>query len=121
MAQLQGRQLYDVVAVVTRYFGGTKLGVGGLARAYGGATAKTLDRAQLITVIPRRPAWIEHSYEDTVPVQIALRALKLSPVDSQYAERVRLELAIPFGDWARAQRVLKDCSGGRLRFSEVPL
>jgi uncharacterized YigZ family protein len=45
---LRRRELTDVVAVVTRYFGGIKLGAGGLVRAYSSAVSETLDRASLV-------------------------------------------------------------------------
>lgn len=45
---LRRRGMTDVVAVVTRYFGGIKLGAGGLVRAYGGAVSEALDHAQLV-------------------------------------------------------------------------
>lgn len=45
---LRRRELTDVVAVVTRYFGGIKLGAGGLVRAYSSAVSETLDRATLV-------------------------------------------------------------------------
>ncbi|MFC7789033.1 YigZ family protein [Microbacterium sp. MAHUQ-60] len=45
---LRRRDLTDVVAVVTRYFGGTKLGAGGLVRAYSSAVSEALDRASLV-------------------------------------------------------------------------
>ncbi len=45
---LRQRQLTDVVVVVTRYFGGTKLGAGGLVRAYSSAVSEALDRAALV-------------------------------------------------------------------------
>lgn len=47
------RGLDRVAAVVTRYFGGVKLGAGGLARAYGGTLAKALDEAGVREVLPR--------------------------------------------------------------------
>lgn len=48
---LRRRELTDVVAVVTRYFGGIKLGAGGLVRAYGSAVSEALDAA---TIVRRR-------------------------------------------------------------------
>jgi uncharacterized YigZ family protein len=48
LAQLAGRDLVDTAAIVTRYFGGTKLGVGGLVRAYGGAVGEALDTLRLL-------------------------------------------------------------------------
>jgi uncharacterized YigZ family protein len=50
---LQKRNLNHVLAVVTRYFGGTKLGSGGLVRAYSGALAKALDEAGVIEIKDR--------------------------------------------------------------------
>ncbi|MBT3222948.1 MAG: YigZ family protein, partial [Proteobacteria bacterium] len=50
LAQIQGHKLTNIVVVVTRYFGGTKLGVGGLIRAYGGAAGMVLDRACVVEV-----------------------------------------------------------------------
>lgn len=47
---LQKRALDFVLAVVTRYYGGTKLGAGGLVRAYSGSLAKALDEAGVIEV-----------------------------------------------------------------------
>lgn len=45
---LRRRAMTDLVAVVTRYFGGTKLGAGGLVRAYGSAVSEALDRARIV-------------------------------------------------------------------------
>ncbi|MCA9739293.1 MAG: YigZ family protein, partial [Gemmatimonadetes bacterium] len=45
LQHLEGLDVTDAVLVVTRYFGGTKLGVGGLIRAYGGAAAAALEAA----------------------------------------------------------------------------
>ena len=52
LAVLRGAELTDVVAVVTRYFGGTLLGAGGLVRAYGGAVTAAVEHA---TRLARRP------------------------------------------------------------------
>lgn len=49
---LKGSGLQNVMAVVTRYFGGTKLGIGGLVRAYGDATALALEKIKVVTLYP---------------------------------------------------------------------
>lgn len=49
---IERRGLENVMVVVTRYFGGIKLGVGGLVRAYSGTTAKCLDKAGIIELFP---------------------------------------------------------------------
>ena len=115
LAQLQGRQVFNLIAIVTRYFGGTKLGVGGLVRAYGGAVAITLDRAELVTITPRRPLWIEHDYGDTAAINNALSSLRLAPARRVHTEHVTLELKVPDADWKRVCAALAEGTSGRVR------
>lgn len=65
LQEIKGRNLTDCLVVVTRYYGGTKLGVGGLIRAYGEAAAAALDAAEVRTVVLRVPVIIRHSFPDT--------------------------------------------------------
>ena len=60
---IERRQLENVMVVVTRYFGGIKLGVGGLVRAYSGTTAKCLDRAGMIELFPMSEYTIKTGFE----------------------------------------------------------
>jgi putative IMPACT (imprinted ancient) family translation regulator len=62
---LRHRGVTDLVAVVTRYFGGVKLGAGGLVRAYSGAVAAALDDAAASGVLLRRE--LLHEVEVPVP------------------------------------------------------
>ncbi|WEV60956.1 YigZ family protein [Streptococcaceae bacterium ESL0729] len=59
---LKKRGIVNVVAVVTRYFGGTKLGAGGLIRAYGGAVAHALDGVDLVKKIEQQEVAIVLDY-----------------------------------------------------------
>lgn len=116
LAALQGRDIDDVLAVVTRYFGGTKLGVGGLMRAYGGATARALDRASFRLVTPQRPLWIEHAYDDTAAVEAALREAGLAVQESRYSDRVKARIDVPDADWETLRARLTEATRGRVRF-----
>ena len=53
MQVLEGSELQDVAAISVRYWGGTKLGTGGLARAYSASTARALEDAGRFEVVPR--------------------------------------------------------------------
>lgn len=53
LAGIESEELADVMVVVTRYFGGVKLGAGGLVRAYGGVTRNCLRAAETVTMVPR--------------------------------------------------------------------
>lgn len=65
LAQLEGRDLDGVMVVVTRHYGGIKLGAGGLVRAYGGTAAKCLDRGRTEVIIPRVTCELSLDFADT--------------------------------------------------------
>lgn len=93
---LRGRDLTDVVAVVTRWFGGTLLGTGGLIRAYGDAVASALDAARVVTMGRRTTVVVEVGHADGPRVEHALRALpEASVTGTDYvADGVRLHVAV---------------------------
>lgn len=117
LLQLEGHGVTDVVAAVVRYFGGVKLGVGGLMRAYGGAAGQCLDRAPLREVVVTERLVVEHPYECSSAVQAVLAAEELSPIASDYGALVRLELEVPRAELARVRALLVDRTGGRAGLS----
>lgn len=73
LREIDARDLTNVLVVVTRYFGETELGTGGLARAYGEAASIALDRADIVEKVVRVPIRVQFAYDDTSPVQSVLR------------------------------------------------
>lgn len=75
---LRGRNMTNIVAVVTRYFGGIKLGAGGLVRAYGSAVTEALDAAHgsglLLERAPRAVTEVAVDYAIAGPFEAHLRA-----------------------------------------------
>lgn len=92
---LTGRGVSDVVAVVTRYFGGIKLGTGGLVRAYGDAVSSALDAAG--TLARRRVAYMSVLVDivDAGRLEHDLRADGLHVTDVEYAADATLTAAVP--------------------------
>jgi uncharacterized YigZ family protein len=92
---LRGRGLSDVVAVVTRWFGGTLLGTGGLIRAYGDAVTAALEAARLVTMELREGLVVEVDHAAGPRLEHALRALQsVDVVDVDYlALHMRLVVA----------------------------
>ena len=117
LSQLQGRELFDVAVVVVRYFGGTKLGVGGLMRAYGGAVAQLLDRASLTLVTPTLPLWLSYEYTDTSSVEAALASLNLSVFETRYSEKVEACLQVPDTELMGLYKTLQTQAGGRIQLT----
>ena len=113
LQQIEGHGLTNAVVVVTRWYGGTKLGTGGLARAYGGATGKALDRAERRSVVLTRRIELEHAYEHSGAVRGLLEARGLQPVSAEYGAAVRLVLEVPARELEAFVGELADRTAGR--------
>jgi uncharacterized YigZ family protein len=102
---LVGRGFSDVVAVVTRYFGGTLLGAGGLVRAYGSAVTETLDRVEPVRMVPARLVHVSVAHDQAGRVENDLRASRYAVRDVTYAAEVTFAVAVgddeveAFTDW----------------------
>lgn len=90
---LVGAGLSDVVAIVARWFGGTLLGAGGLARAYGDTVSSALDRATLVRREERVLAGVDLPHADAGRVEADLRARGIEVVGTDYAQQATLRLA----------------------------
>lgn len=91
---IQAQNLFNVIVVVTRYFGGVKLGTGGLARAYGQAATAAL------TAAPQALAQLCARVTITVPYDQAESVAQITAAygiveQRDFAEQVQLQLAIP--------------------------
>lgn len=95
LAQLEGHDLTGVVLAVTRYFGGTKLGVGGLVRAYGAAAAAVLEQVPVRVVRITVAYHVQHPYSCAGAVEAMLAAHGLAPRDAAYGAEVSFVLDLP--------------------------
>lgn len=84
LRQIDARALTNTLVVVTRYFGGTELGTGGLARAYGDAADDALDRASIVERVVRTPVRLRFAYDDTAPAKAVLRQFDVTLQDENY-------------------------------------
>ena len=91
---LRGREVSDVVAVVTRWFGGTMLGAGGLVRAYGDAVRAGLDAAGVHERVLAALFDVDVSHAAAGRLVSDLRARGVDVQDATYAERVTLRVAV---------------------------
>jgi uncharacterized YigZ family protein len=64
LREIQKRELTNCLVIVTRYFGGTKLGTGGLVRAYGDCAGLALDAAPVRVCTVRAELWVECPFDD---------------------------------------------------------
>ena len=110
---LRHRSLTDAVAVVTRYFGGVKLGAGGLIRAYGNSVSAAVDE---FGVLERRTLLLVDVYADYVlggRLESDLRDSSYTVREVAYEARVRIEVALPEDDLEGFAVWLAEITGGK--------
>lgn len=121
---LTGADLTDVVAVVTRWFGGTLLGTGGLVKAYSDAVRAALDEAHLVHYERQVRLTCQVTLADVGRVENALRAAGFVVADVDYAThaaagRAGLEVAAPSDALGRADAALAELTSGEAAFERV--
>lgn len=111
---LRGRGVSDVVAVVTRYFGGVLLGAGGLVRAYSDAVRAGLDASgtRERRLLTRYDVAVSHA--DAGRLEHGLRAHGVAVLGVEYGAQAMLHLAVPAADAERLPHLLAELSGGEL-------
>ncbi|MBX6364280.1 MAG: YigZ family protein, partial [Gemmatimonadetes bacterium] len=103
----------EIVAVVTRYFGGVKLGKGGLVRAYGGAVQHALAALPTTERVDRVELTITIEYAAIEPLRRLLDDAGAEVLDESYADVVRYRVAVPAPRVARLEAALGNATAGR--------
>ncbi|MEI2429130.1 MULTISPECIES: IMPACT family protein [Lysobacter] len=119
LAAIDGQGCDQAVVVVTRWYGGIKLGAGGLVRAYGGAAAECLRRAPRRELVTYAELELAYPFADTGAVHATLNAFGADKADERFdaaGARVRVRLPAAQLDALKAQ--LRDATRNRVRLSE---
>ncbi|WP_281883681.1 IMPACT family protein [Agromyces rhizosphaerae] len=115
---LRRRGLTDLVAVVTRYFGGVKLGAGGLVRAYSTAVSGALDEARLVRRLALTQVRVAVPHADAGRFDHLLRDLAQRTGarlgETTYSAEATLELWVPAESLARVRDEVASASGGAI-------
>ncbi|MGQ9848788.1 MAG: YigZ family protein [Aggregatilineaceae bacterium] len=113
LAVLRGSDIGDVVVVVTRYFGGTKLGTGGLVRAYSGAARQVLAALPTELKIEKRLIGITIPYHHFDRVQLLLHAHGATVDDKDFAAEVTVYATVPADELPALTREIENLTGGQ--------
>ena len=115
---LQMRKLTNVLAVVTRYFGGIKLGAGGLTRAYSGALSDAVKAAPIVTYTPYARYTVTLPYTAVGGFENYIKDKDIRVLDRAFAGEVRVTLLTLPEEAKTHLKFLTDLTGGKAVIEE---
>ena len=110
---LLGEEIHDTAVVVTRYFGGTLLGTGGLVRAYSGAVQAGLAASKIIAKLHGYKLRIQTDYTGLGKIQYILGQRGITVLDPVYTEKVELLVLIPAEQLKAVQDEITEGTNGK--------
>ena len=116
---LQMKELTNVLAVVTRYFGGIKLGAGGLTRAYGGTLAELAATAPLVRYTPHTEIKLTLPYTAAGTFEHYIVNTDIRIEDRTFTDTVTVKLLCLPGNKEKHIRTFRDMTGGQAEIEET--
>jgi uncharacterized YigZ family protein len=111
---IEGQGMDRVVVVVTRWYGGIKLGAGGLARAYGGTAAECLRLAERVTIVAMTRIGVHCDFAELPLLKARMKDLQADVEHESFgADGVTLELRLPDSQLTGAELLVSDVTRGR--------
>ena len=92
---IEGKELINVLIAVIRYFGGVKLGAGGLTRAYGNTAKQVIEAAEIGAYVELVTISLTLDYKQMQPLEYLLKKLDGHILKQDFAERVRVVIQLP--------------------------
>lgn len=115
---LQNNGLKNVVAVVTRYFGGTLLGTGGLVRAYTQATQAAIEEAQIATMTMMAILEIRTDYNAIGKIKYMFAQADTLIMGEEYGVDVTVTIAVPLSEKENVQKKIVEATNGKAVIEE---
>jgi uncharacterized YigZ family protein len=119
LAVLQGSDIGELCAIVVRYFGGTKLGTGGLQRAYGGSVRQALTLLETVIKVPMITKQLTCDYGQINDVKYIVEQVKGEILQQDFTAQIELIIALPEEKLLQVQQQLQTLSAGLLNFRNI--
>ncbi|MFT3756678.1 MAG: YigZ family protein [Pseudoxanthomonas sp.] len=120
LAAIDGQGYDRVAVVVTRWYGGIKLGAGGLVRAYGGAAAECLRRGERLPLVEMRELTLMVSFDELGQAHAALAVFNAEKLSEEFTENgACLRLRLPADRTQALKSHLRDATRDRVRFAST--
>lgn len=117
---IESKNITNVVVVVTRYFGGTKLGTGGLIRAYSGVTLAALDAATMVKCYPKIRMILRFDYELSNTIHQVLNKVHAEILQSDFQPKTTYEVQLRASAEKDVRSQLIDMTAGRISIEKSP-
>jgi uncharacterized YigZ family protein len=114
LTTIQHSGIGDIVVVVTRYFGGTKLGKGGMVKAYTQAVKTALEQLKTTEKIDWMELTVKAGYQLLDPIERLLPELEVELLEKQFAEQIVMKLKFPEENLEQLSTRLTDLSSGQI-------
>lgn len=115
---LLGKEIHNVAVVVTRYFGGTLLGTGGLVRAYTKAVQEGLSNSKIIEKCTGILEVLAMDYTELGKVQYLLAEHDIHVKNTDYTDKVNMEILVPWEQKEQIKKKLVEATAGRILIEE---
>ena len=119
LTAIQHGGIGDITVVVTRYFGGTKLGMGGMVKAYTQAVKTALEQLSVTEKINWFKLSVKINYPLLDTIERILPEFEAELIDKQFTDQICLNLKFPDENLTRLQTRLTDLCSGRIEFFKV--
>jgi uncharacterized YigZ family protein len=116
---LLGEELYNTAVVVTRYFGGTLLGTGGLVRAYSKSVQEGLRKSRIIEKQYGTILQIGTDYNGVGKIQYLIGEKKLPVLESEYTDKVKMRILLPVSEVSAFCGELTEATSGKAHTEEI--
>ncbi len=110
---LRHHDVEGVLGMVVRYYGGIKLGAGGLVRAYTDAIASAMKLAERVELVKQGQLDLEVDYADEARIRRWLEQKSYQLIDTLHEAKVRLRVQMPADELAQAEAQVRDLTQGR--------
>jgi uncharacterized YigZ family protein len=114
LTALRRLDITNCCAIVVRYFGGVKLGTGGLVRAYGQAADEALAQAPIKEILLGRQFSLSFPYAQQKTITKILENYRGKTLEEEYSDVVSWKIWLPHSTWADFQASLTESSAGKL-------
>lgn len=119
MDVLDGAGLTNTAVVVTRYFGGTLLGTGGLVRAYSAAVQEGLKNSRIITKYWGTELLVDMDYNGIGKLQYLFGQRQIPILDAEYTDQVQFTVLVPVSRVQEIRKAVTEATSGQASMEEI--